>query len=192
MANVIHRTTYERRDSVQTTDYPVETWVRNPDLSAVDGVPMKYWKLTGDVFSEMDQGEKDAVDAADLPALKEARYLEIDTRTTELIEMGFGYGGKVFSLSRQAQSNLLGVQASINKASRKGILTQFEAAVFPLTFNTLDDSTSIDIATVNEFDTFFDVAFGTGKAHLESGTSLKEAIRNAATKAGVDAVVDAR
>lgn len=192
MSNVTHRTTYERRDSVQTTDYPVETWVHNPDLSAVDGVPLKYWKLTGDVFSEMDQGDKDAVDAATLPALKESRYLEIDTRTTELIEAGFAYNGNVFSLSRQAQSNLLGVQASINKASRKGVLAQFEAAVFPLTFNTLDDSARIDIATVNEFDTFFDTAFGTGKAHLESGTSLKEGVRSATTKAAVDAVVDTR
>jgi hypothetical protein len=39
-------------------------WLWDPDLTAVGGVPEKYWVLTGDVVSEMDQASKDAVDAA--------------------------------------------------------------------------------------------------------------------------------
>lgn len=64
MADVLHRTTLQFLTSVNTPDYPSGTWVINPDMSPVAGVPQKYWKLTGDVVSEMSQAEKDVVDAA--------------------------------------------------------------------------------------------------------------------------------
>jgi len=64
MSDVIHRTTLEQRVSVNTPDYPVEEWIINPDLSAVQGVAKKYWKIVGDDVQEMTQTEKDAVDAA--------------------------------------------------------------------------------------------------------------------------------
>jgi len=41
-------------------------WIVDPDLSSVEDVPAKHWKLDGDAVVEMDQGEKDAVDAAEL------------------------------------------------------------------------------------------------------------------------------
>lgn len=44
-------------------------WLHNPDLTPVTGVPNKYWVLTGDILSEMDQAAKDAVDAAEAAAL---------------------------------------------------------------------------------------------------------------------------
>ena len=97
-----------------------------------------------------------------------------------------------FCLSRQAQANLLGVQSNINKANRKGVLAEFEAAVFPLTFNTSNDLEKVEIATVVEFDTFYDTAFGTVKAYLDSGTGLKESVRAATTLAELNAVVDSR
>jgi hypothetical protein len=68
MANVLNRTSLIYLMSVNTPDFPVGDWVINPDLSPVSGVPAKYWKLTGDVLSEMSQAEKDAVDAAELAA----------------------------------------------------------------------------------------------------------------------------
>lgn len=43
-----------------------------PDMSAVEGVPSKYWVIIGDVVSEMNQGEKDAVDAVALTARRDA------------------------------------------------------------------------------------------------------------------------
>jgi hypothetical protein len=63
MSTVLHRTTKEFLGSVHTPDYPTGTWIVNPDLSSVSGVPIKYWKITGDAVSEMNQTEKDAVDA---------------------------------------------------------------------------------------------------------------------------------
>ena len=69
MADVLNRTTLQYLQSVNTPDYPVGDWVISPDLSAVAGVPQKYWKLTGDIVSEMTQPEKDAVDAAEAAAV---------------------------------------------------------------------------------------------------------------------------
>lgn len=64
MANVLNRTTKQYITSANTPDYPTADWIINPDLSGVSGVPSKYWKITGDVVTEMNQTEKDAVDAA--------------------------------------------------------------------------------------------------------------------------------
>lgn len=67
MAHVLNRTTKEYIRSAHTPDYPVEDWIHKPDLSAVmtsPEVPVKYWKITGDVISEMSQAEKDAYDVA--------------------------------------------------------------------------------------------------------------------------------
>jgi hypothetical protein len=123
---------------------------------------------------------------------KEKRYVEIDERTSELIGEGFTYDGKIFSLSRQAQSNMLGVRAAIADYRASGTLSAFEAAFFPLKFNTLDDTDSTGLALVDDFLTFYDTAMGTVRAYLDGGTALKAAIRAAVDIAGVDAVVDER
>lgn len=68
MSDVVHRTTVEYRQSVDTDDYSPVTWIINPDLSALTSVPQKYWKVSGDSVLEMNQTEKDAVDAALLAA----------------------------------------------------------------------------------------------------------------------------
>ena len=70
MANVINRTTKQYLRSVNTPDFPVEDWIINPDLSALESVPQKYWKVVGDTVVEMDQAEKDAVDAALAPKVQ--------------------------------------------------------------------------------------------------------------------------
>lgn len=62
MADVVNRITKEFILSVNTPDYPVEDWIINPDLTAVEGIPQKYWKIIGDTIVEMNQSEKDAVD----------------------------------------------------------------------------------------------------------------------------------
>lgn len=67
MADVINRTTKAYLRSVNTPDYPTADWIVNPDLSSLVEVPQKYWKVVGDTVVEMDQSEKDAVDAALAP-----------------------------------------------------------------------------------------------------------------------------
>jgi len=81
MGTYVHRTTKVYLQSVSPNDLPdpLENYIENPDLSSVIGVPSMYWTITGDVITEMSQGEKDAVDAALLSASRDAQLVaEID------------------------------------------------------------------------------------------------------------------
>jgi len=86
MAVVLHRTTKEKIDGVHTPDYPVADWIINPDLSAVAGVPVEYWKIVGDVVSEMGAAEKAAVDASLLPGEMTAKITQFAIQAGQLIE----------------------------------------------------------------------------------------------------------
>ncbi len=70
MAAVLHRTTKEYLPSVSEneTDFPQADWIWEPDISAVAGWDSKYWIITGDVVTLMDQAARDAVDAAEAAA----------------------------------------------------------------------------------------------------------------------------
>lgn len=70
MAAVIHRTTLQLLQSVNTPDYPPEVWIVNPDVPTC---AKKYWKIDGDKVIEMSKAEKAAVDAAALSAYKAER-----------------------------------------------------------------------------------------------------------------------
>ena len=72
MAIVLNRTAgnsgsypYDKdlRSSVNTPDFPEVDWIINPDLSAVDGQPSKYWDISGDTVSLANQGTHNARDA---------------------------------------------------------------------------------------------------------------------------------
>ena len=81
MSNVTNRTTLEYRRSVNDPDYPDPPWLHNsPQADALyeGGVPTKYWKISGDVVSEMTQTEKDAVDATERDAQRDNVSNEID------------------------------------------------------------------------------------------------------------------
>jgi len=78
VANALNRITLQLKRSVNTPDYPIADWVINPDLSPVIGVANEYWKLLGDVVSEMSQAEKDAIDLANLEASKDTTANTID------------------------------------------------------------------------------------------------------------------
>ncbi len=74
MPNYLHRTTKQYLQSISPNDLPepAANYIFMPDLSAVAGVPSQYWIITGDVVSEMSQGEKDTVDAANLSNARDA------------------------------------------------------------------------------------------------------------------------
>lgn len=81
MGNYLHRTTKRYYESVAPDELsePLANYIDEPDLSAVEGVPNIYWIITGDVVTEMNQAEKDAVDAALLVARRDAAIqAEID------------------------------------------------------------------------------------------------------------------
>jgi hypothetical protein len=58
-------------ESVNTPDYDESDWIIDPDMSAVDGVPVKYWKISGNIVSEMNQDEKAAYDSAHPAPIKD-------------------------------------------------------------------------------------------------------------------------
>ena len=77
MATVLHRVSYQLRRSVNTPEFCAAEWIINPDLSAVEHVPRKYWKIEGDEVREMDPDEKAAIDTAELARLKTAKLEEL-------------------------------------------------------------------------------------------------------------------
>jgi len=79
MANVLEKSTMRYMKSVNTTDYMTPAYLINPDLSAVDGVSAKYWKLDGDSVLEMDAAEKQAVDDAEAAAAAVQKAARIDS-----------------------------------------------------------------------------------------------------------------
>lgn len=70
MSHMIHRTLRNSQGHLievsraNTPLHPSAIWIKNPDLSSVDGSPAKYWKTSGDLVVLMDAGEQDAADAA--------------------------------------------------------------------------------------------------------------------------------
>ena len=80
MPNYLHRTTLAHLKSVASADLPeaLANYIEYPDLSAVEGQLKKYWVITGDVVSLMDQAAKDAVDAQLLSDMRDAIADEID------------------------------------------------------------------------------------------------------------------
>ena len=82
MSDVVNRTTRQYRKSVNTPDFPVIDWIINPDVSAVIAFPNKYWVITGDLVSLMDQTARDAVDAAEESARLDSVADELDRTQT--------------------------------------------------------------------------------------------------------------
>lgn len=66
MATVLNRTTKQYLESVNTPDYPAAQWIHNPNLSAVQGWPSKYWTISGDNVLLMSEGERNNIDAIEL------------------------------------------------------------------------------------------------------------------------------
>ena len=115
---------------------------------------------------------------------KQERFKEIDAKTSKLIALGFshdnGNGAKQFSMSNNAQLNLLG--ADIKRSD----------GVLPLTFCTIDDMDQEIFTTDTQLDAFFMSALTTKMTHLDSGSVLKSSVRDAANEAAIDAVIDNR
>jgi DNA polymerase I-like protein with 3'-5' exonuclease and polymerase domains len=121
-------------------------------------------------------------DLTNLQELKKWRYKQIDARTGELIKLGFVYSGKTFSLSQNAQINILG----LDNAKDDPALT------YPISYNTIDDLDSYDVVDSNDIHSMYLTALATKKSATDSGTSLKKQVRDAADVAAVNAIVDNR
>lgn len=114
--------------------------------------------------------------------LKEEKMEEINTRTSELISEGFAFAGKVFSLSSNAQTNLIALFATKDNP----------ALTYPLEFNTLNDLDSYTVLNAATIEGMYLTALGTKKGCLDSGSILKDQARSSTNKAEIDLVIDQR
>jgi hypothetical protein len=119
-------------------------------------------------------------DLSTVQGFKDYLYKMIDNKTGELISLGFTYATKVFSLSANAQSNLLGVYTS------KDLLS------YPFAWNVKDDSETYDIADATEMATFFMTALTYKKTQQDSGTALKTQVTACNTIAELELIEDNR
>lgn len=181
MGNVIQKEApYKYLRSVNTPDYPVTEWLHNPNVEHLDGIVQeRYWVVDGGTVREMSDAEKTALHLQDR---KNERVLEVDAKTDAMIAAGFAYRSVTFSLTLEAQCQLLAVFAFRDTG----------ALSYPIRWNSLDDTDQIDIIDAADLTQFCMTALGTVRSILDTGTVLKDQIRAATTVAEVDAIVDNR
>ena len=90
MADVLHKTAdpIDYRKSQHEPDFPTVDWFHDPDVSAVSAVPTKYWRVGTNPVQEMNQAEKDAVDAAEAAAALASRRALPVGETTDVTGEG--------------------------------------------------------------------------------------------------------
>lgn len=138
----------------------------------------------------VDRDDKSAIDViiaahsgiGSLEYYKNIKYRNIDNRTNELISRGFNYAGKMFSLSLPAQIRLLGINQVRNDPN----------LIYPIRWNTMHDNDYYEIANPEDFHLFYMKSLATYRAHVDAGTALKDQVREATSKAEVDAIIDNR
>ena len=87
MSDVIHRTTLEYRQSVNTPDYDAAQWIINPELP---DCPQELWEVSGDEVVEMSQSDQAIYYAQKLQDAKTAKKSEVrDTLYAALQQLGY-------------------------------------------------------------------------------------------------------
>lgn len=122
------------------------------------------------------------IDTISLTKYKRSKTDTIDIRTGELIAQGFSYADKIFSLSGNAQTNILALFTTRGHV----------ALAYPIQYSTIDDADSYNVVDATDVENMYLAALGTKRAHLDSGNALKDQVRAATDKAEVDAVTDNR
>jgi hypothetical protein len=120
MSNVINRTTKQYLQSVNTPDYPETDWISDPDLTAVEGVAQKYWKIEGDAVVAMTPAEQAQVNGAAVPAMIANRIRgAMDFGKTLMVDYGTSnvLAGKTVSQIRAISIKLSEIQTLLLSGS---------------------------------------------------------------------------
>jgi hypothetical protein len=75
-------------------------------------------------------------------------------------------------------------------ATQHGVLAG--AMVYPIVYDSLENGAKLEFQDAAEFGAFYATAVGFARSWIGEGADLKEAIRQAATHAAIDAVTDDR
>ena len=146
--------------------YVYEPKFKSGDISSIEG---GYWI-------------KETIPSLSLEEYKELRYKEIDAKTEDKIKLGFSYAGKVFSMSANAQTNILALDNTRDDP----------AMSYPIIYNTIDDLDSYAVINSTDLHNMYLTALGTKKAWVDSGTNLKDAVRAAIDENAVSLIIDNR
>ena len=122
-----------------------------------------------------------ASDARHLPTVKDKKFATIDAKTKRLIDQGFVYNSVRHSLSENMQKNLLGA-----------MLIRDNPAIFPIKFNSLDDSADTVISNKTDLEAMYLAAMTALRTAWDAGTAIKDQVRAATTVEQVSAVTDPR
>jgi len=72
MSDFLNRQTLEFVRSGNDPLFSELDWIKDPDLRNVNGWPKKYWSISGDIVSLVDQATRDSIDTAEANATKNA------------------------------------------------------------------------------------------------------------------------
>lgn len=134
MAVVLHRTTRQLLRSVNTPDYPEADWIINPDLRAVAGFASKYWIITGDDVSLMSQAQRDAVDADEIEAARDALAAQFDG----LEDLMRAFGLAVLDEINLHATRVTAILDAIDNANNLGDVKSSVAAIPDVPTRTID------------------------------------------------------
>ena len=138
---------------------------------------------TGDIISDsVGVWNKERIECLDLEGYKATRFVEIDDRTEELIKQGFTYQGLVFSLSQNAQINILGMDVTRDNP----------ALTYPIEYSTIDDLNGYSVVDSTDLHYMYLTAMATKKNYVDSGTDLKDLVRDAIDYNAVSLIIDNR
>lgn len=118
-----------------------------------------------------------------LEDFKEDKIQLIDEKTKQIIERGFEFDNKTFSLSDNAQRNWIGIAAGISV----GLYTE---ANFPFPLSTIDNKQYL-LSWENRFNFLGQVSQKIG-LNKTIGTVLKQACLDATTIEELEAIIDTR
>lgn len=116
MADVLNRATKEYRTSVNTPDYNNSQWIINPDVSQVQDIPSKFWRIPnqGKTITYNEQSYLENVKYQRTRLVNEFREL--------VLYEGFIYeDGNVFDTDNASLRNLMGLS---QKAITSGLTTE--------------------------------------------------------------------
>ena len=116
-----------------------------------------------------------------LASVKATKSAAIDARTEDLLDAGFSFGGKQFTLARLSQTVWLGLAIG----AQSGMLS------YPISVGALDN-TMLVLADASAVGAFAATALLRGQEIVEGGATLRAAVAACETLEAVAAVEDSR
>jgi len=154
-----------------------------PIIKCEDG-PEKFRIRDGNIVRQMTPAEREQYYPPNLEDAKRNKIAAIDSRTQELIQAGFSWGGNNFSMSDAAQRNWIGL----------GVMKANGLIQYPIPVGKVDEGMVL-ITTEQELISFL-VSFAQYQMDpngpLGSGRALKALVEACVSVEEINAIVDER